>query len=49
MGQNLVDHRRILDAGNDPQRPAAGRTGVDVDAEVAFQPLRPSLRVSVLD
>jgi len=27
-GWNLVDHRGVFDAGDDPQRPAAGRTGV---------------------
>ena len=41
-GWNLLDHRWVFDAGDDPQRPAAGRTGLDVDAEDAFQPLRPS-------
>ena len=33
LGENLVDHDRVFDAGDDPQSPAAGRTGLDVDAK----------------
>jgi hypothetical protein len=40
VGENLLDHRGVFDAGADPQRPAAGRTGLDVDAEEAFEALR---------
>jgi hypothetical protein len=40
---NLFDHRGVSDTGNNPQRPAAGRTGLDVDAEDALEPLRPLL------
>jgi len=32
VGENLLDHGGVLYTGNDPQRPAAGRTGLDVDA-----------------
>ena len=33
--ENRLDHRWVFDAGDDPQRPAADRTGLDVDAEDA--------------
>lgn len=42
MHQNLLDNCRILDAGNDPYRPAARQTGLDVNAKYPFQTLRPS-------
>jgi hypothetical protein len=41
VGEDLLDHRRVFDAGNDPQHPAAGRTDLDVEAENAFQVQRP--------
>lgn len=41
-----MDHHRVFDAGDDPQRPATGRAGLDVDAKDAFEPLRPSHRCS---
>jgi hypothetical protein len=31
MGEDLLDHHWIVDAGNDPHRPAAFPTGLDVD------------------
>jgi hypothetical protein len=31
MRQNLTDHRRVLDAGDDPRRAAAGLTGLNID------------------
>jgi len=40
MGQDLPDHLGIFDAGDDPDLPTAGRTGLDVDAEHALQALR---------
>jgi hypothetical protein len=39
MGEYLLDYRQLLDAGDDPHRPAAGPAGFDVDAEYAFQAL----------
>jgi SAM-dependent methyltransferase len=42
MHQNLPDHNRILDTGDDPYRPAAGLTGLDVDPEHALEALRPA-------
>jgi hypothetical protein len=36
-GWNLVDYRGVFDAGDDPQRPAAGQTGLHVDAR-CFRP-----------
>jgi hypothetical protein len=35
--ESLLDHREIFDAGDDPQRPTADRTGLD--AEDAFKAL----------
>ena len=43
MGENLLDHHRVFDAGNDPDRPAAGSAGLDVDAKYALQALCLSL------
>ena len=37
MGENLLDNRRIFDAGNDPHRPTAGTEGFNVDVEHPFQ------------
>jgi hypothetical protein len=37
----LLNHHRVFDAGNDLHGPAAGRTGLNVDAKDAFQALRP--------
>ena len=39
--KDLLDHPRIFDAGNDLHGPAAGRTGLNVDAKDAFQALCP--------
>lgn len=33
VGEDLLDNHRVLDTSDDPQRPAAGRTGLDVDAK----------------
>ena len=33
VGENLLDHHRIVDAGDDPHRPAAFTAGLDVDIE----------------
>jgi hypothetical protein len=41
VGENLPDHHRIFDAGDDAHRPAAGCAGLDVDPEHALQALRP--------
>jgi len=35
VGQSLLEHLGILDASDDPDRPAAGRAGLDVDIEGA--------------
>jgi hypothetical protein len=40
VGENLLDHHGVFYTGNDPQRPTAGRTGLDVDAEDTLEPLR---------
>jgi hypothetical protein len=34
MRQNLPDQRRVLDAGDDLHRTAAGLTGLNIDKEV---------------
>lgn len=39
--QNLPDHDRIFDAGNDPDRPLALLAGFNVDIEHPFQALGP--------
>jgi len=31
VGEDLLDHHRIVDAGDDPHRPAAFTAGLDVD------------------
>ena len=46
-GWNLVDHHGVVDTGDDPQRTTAGRTGQDVDAEDAFEPMRPSFCLGI--
>ena len=33
VGEDLLDHLGVLDAGDDPQRPATGRASLDVDTE----------------
>ena len=33
MGEDLLDHHRIVNAGDDPDRPAAFPAGLDVDIE----------------
>jgi hypothetical protein len=40
--QNLRDDLGIFDAGDHLERPAAAGAGVDLDAERAFEALRPS-------
>jgi hypothetical protein len=40
MPQDPGNQCRFLDAGNDPQRAAAMRTGLDVDGEHALEALR---------
>ena len=42
VSEDLLDHHRVLDAGDDAHRPAAHRAGLDVDAEHALEALRPS-------
>jgi len=44
VGEDLLDHRRVLDAGDDAHRPAAHRAGFDVNAEHALEALCPSHR-----
>jgi hypothetical protein len=39
--QDLPDHHRILDAGDDPDGPTAGLAGLNVDIEHPLQALRP--------
>ena len=41
VGEDLLDDLRILDARDDPHRPAAGRTGLDIDPEDPLEALRP--------
>ncbi len=43
VSEDFLDHRRILDAGNDPDGATAGSAGLDVDVEHPFQALRLSL------
>jgi len=43
VGEDLLDHLGVLDAGDDPHRPAARLAGLDVDAEDSFQALCPGL------
>ena len=43
MVEDLADDHRVFDAGDDPHRPAADPTGLDVDAKYALQALCPSL------
>ena len=42
--EDLIDDVGILDAGDDPHRPAAGRAGLDVDPEHPLEALRPGHR-----
>ena len=44
VGEDLLDHGRILDAGDDAHRPAAHSASHDVDVEHALEALRPSVR-----
>ena len=39
--EDPLDHRRVLDAGDDPDLSTTGRTGLDVDVEDPLQALRP--------
>ena len=41
MGEDLLDHHRTLDAGDDLDVAAAGLAGLDVDAEDTLQTLTP--------
>jgi hypothetical protein len=41
VSEDLGDHERVLDTGEDAHRPAAHRAGLDVDAERALAALRP--------
>jgi hypothetical protein len=45
--ENLRDHHRVFDTGDDPERTAAGPAGLDVDAEYPFQALGPAHRCQV--
>ena len=40
MRQEALDHRRVVDAGNDLHNPATGFAGLDIDLEYALQTLR---------
>jgi hypothetical protein len=42
--KNQLDDRRVLDAGNNPQFPAAAPAEIDLDREYSFEVLRPSQR-----
>ena len=46
--ENRLDHVTILDAGDDPKRPAAGRVALDVAAVDASQALCPADRAAPL-
>ena len=41
VGQYLIDHHRIVDAGDDTHRPAAFPAGLDVDIEHSLETFRP--------
>ena len=41
VGEDLLDHHRIVDAGDDPHRPAAFPAGLDVDIEHPLETLHP--------
>ncbi len=42
MREDRLDHHRIFDARNDAHRAAAGRAGLNVDAEHALEALGPA-------
>ena len=44
MGENLLDHHGILNGGDNPERAATDRAGLDVDTEDAHQALCPGHR-----
>ncbi len=44
MSEDLLDHQRILDAGDDPDGATAGSAGLDVDVEHPLQALSPGHR-----
>ena len=44
MGEDLLDHHRILNAGNDLDGTAAFPAGLDVDGEHPLESLRPGHR-----
>jgi len=41
MLEDLLDHRRVFDTGNDLHPPTTVPAGLDVDPEYALQTLRP--------
>ena len=47
VGEDRLEHDRVLDAGNDPHCPTAGRTGLDGNAEHPFQSFESGRRMSV--
>ena len=44
MGENLLNDHRVVDAGDDPHRPAAFPAGLDIDIEHPLETLRPAHR-----
>jgi len=42
--EDLLDHGTVLDAGDDPKRPAAGGAALNIDAEDPSQTLCPADR-----
>ena len=44
VGEDLLDHHRVFDAGNDSERTGTFPAGLDVDVENALQSLRPGHR-----
>jgi len=44
VGEDLLDDVGTLDVRDDPRRPAAGRTGLDIDLEDPLDALRPGHR-----
>ena len=46
--EDLLDHHGVLDTSDDPQCPAAGRTGLDVDTKNRLQQLHLGYRMRTL-
>ena len=46
MSKYLLDHRRVLDAGNDPGGPAAGAARLDVEIENPLEATVATLRAA---